>query len=239
MASRETQVAFGVLGAGALGGVASLLFAVVTGQLVGRAIDIAAVILLATGAAAIGVYVIGNSDRRDVMRCLSFAFLCGFAWRPVYEGGTVYVKTLAQQSGALKSAEQATSAAQQLAADTSGNPMSTPARVAAVTDAAVKAVNALPVAATDAARAEVAQATQTALSAVTRAGGTHPTVTSQALARIGLSAADNGDSVGARQALRALDSLQTTIHPAVGPIRAVMVENRRTMSAALLRATGR
>jgi len=47
---------------------------------------------LGTGAGFIGVYVIANSDTRSLLRCLGFALLCGFSWKPVYDGGEAIVK---------------------------------------------------------------------------------------------------------------------------------------------------
>jgi hypothetical protein len=232
--SPETKVALGVVAAGAFGGVASLMFALVTQQPLGHALDNAAVIVLAMGAAPIGVYVIGNSDRREVMRCLTFAFLCGFAWRPVYEGGTVYVKTLAQQSGALRSAQQASQAARDLRGTTTATAGAAPARVAAVSEAAVKATSTLPSAATDAARDAVTETNLHAVSALAGAGRYQPSLTSQALAQIGVVAAQKGDSVSARQALVALDSIGSTARALPPVTRQLVLENRQAVLRAMV-----
>ena len=39
----------------------------------------------------VGVIMLANSDRRDLARCVAFAAVCGFAWKPVLDAVTALV----------------------------------------------------------------------------------------------------------------------------------------------------
>lgn len=54
---------------------------------------------LGAGAAFVGVY-LANSSPAPPARCLAFALLCGFSWRPVLEAGSAVVAQKAQMQQA-------------------------------------------------------------------------------------------------------------------------------------------
>ena len=238
MANRSRNLLLMVVGIGALGGVASLLFAVATGEPIASPLYCISVVLLAAGAAPIGVYVISNSDRRDLTRCLILAFLCGFAWRPVYEGGTVYIKTLSQQSDALKHAVSTRAAAGDFMRVTRDQPERSDERVEALTTSAVEAVKNLPDASPPAAKAQVSQATNEAVAAIQSISNARPSVASHALTTIGVSAAEKGDTLTARRALRALDALESQAGALPQPTRTVLLQNRAALAWALAKRAG-
>jgi hypothetical protein len=73
------MVAVWVAVAGSAGGLGSILFALVTDVPIGTVLRSVAVVILGMFAGLVGVYVLANSDRKDVVRCLVFTFLCGFS----------------------------------------------------------------------------------------------------------------------------------------------------------------
>jgi hypothetical protein len=81
---------YGILGAGAFGGALSWLWSITLGAPLKLQPTVAAIasIILGAGASVIGVYLIANTDRKDIGRALAFAILCGFSWQIVYEAGS-------------------------------------------------------------------------------------------------------------------------------------------------------
>jgi len=84
---------------GGIGGFLSWVYTVTMGKPIALIwyYAIPASIFLGTGAAFVGVYVIAHSDTRAVMRCLGFALLCGFSWKPIYDAGSALVNQTFQQ----------------------------------------------------------------------------------------------------------------------------------------------
>ncbi len=144
MANDESprQALWIILG-GAIGGGLSWLFTIAGGGHLGSLSTPQAVltsILLGAGAGFIGVYVVANSDRRDLMRCLAFAVLCGFAWRVVYEGGESMLSKRQAGSDAVAGAEKTEILAQQITTNTAAPPP--PAQVTALGAAATDSLHA-------------------------------------------------------------------------------------------------
>ena len=79
---------------GGIGGFLSWIYIITVGQPLLQTWwkAIPASIVLGMGASFIGVYVIANSDTRALFRCLGFALLCGFSWKPVYDAGGALIK---------------------------------------------------------------------------------------------------------------------------------------------------
>lgn len=83
-----------VLAAGAVGGALSWIFAVTIGVppfLAQWWQAVPATMALGSGAAFVGVYLLASPDTTQMPRCLAFALICGFAWKPVWDGGTALV----------------------------------------------------------------------------------------------------------------------------------------------------
>lgn len=90
-----------VILAGALGGLLSSIY----GSYLGDKTHLATLAryagstALGMGAAFVGVFLLANSDITSLpalRRTLAFALVCGFAWRPVYEAGTAFVRQQVQ-----------------------------------------------------------------------------------------------------------------------------------------------
>lgn len=95
MATNEVslkQIGF-ILGFGALGGLLSIVYAATLGQPLPSSAwwTFPASAMLGMFAGFIGVFVIANTDTRDFLRCLGFALLCGFSWKPMYDAGSALV----------------------------------------------------------------------------------------------------------------------------------------------------
>ena len=112
---------YAILSAGAFGGFLSWLSALVFGgplrKLPGPA-AVGAALLLGAGAATVGVYLIANTDRRDLPRALAFAILCGFSWQITYDGAS----SMIQRHQARNEAEATTQKVNQTAIHLSSNP---------------------------------------------------------------------------------------------------------------------
>ncbi len=136
------QALWVVLG-GAVGGGLSWLFTIAGGGHLANLSTTQAVLtsfVLGAGAGFIGVYVVANSDRRDLVRCLAFAVLCGFAWRVIYEGGESMLSKRAAGNDAVAGAEKTESLAQQITTNTAAPPP--PAQVTALGAAATDSLHA-------------------------------------------------------------------------------------------------
>ena len=107
-----------ILAFGAFGGSLSWLYAATIGQPLQTNVlaSLAASTVLGTGAAFVGVYVIANTDTRDFLRCLGFALLCGFSWKPVYDAGSALVNQQVKISQAREVTQKATAAVAELSA---------------------------------------------------------------------------------------------------------------------------
>lgn len=150
-----------VLLAGAFGGFVSYFYSMTLGTKLpfpSLAVGLLACAVLGAAAGMIGVYLIANSDRRDTMRCLAFALICGISWKLVIEAGQGMITrhdaekradVYAQQAEATvhavaKNPEKAT----ELAAATSGlldasKESADPDRKAQAEEQSVKAIDAL------------------------------------------------------------------------------------------------
>ena len=97
-----------VAGAGAIGGLLGVLASFVLKQSfpAGLAVAFAAGPVLGGGAGLIGVYLVANSDRKELIRCLVFAMVCGIAWKPVFDAGIAVVTQRANVVTAERKAEQ-------------------------------------------------------------------------------------------------------------------------------------
>lgn len=79
--------------AGGFGGFLSWVYTLAVGTplKVDGVVGVMISMLLGLGASLIGVYVLANSDRQALVRCLVFAMLCGFSWKPVFDAGTASI----------------------------------------------------------------------------------------------------------------------------------------------------
>lgn len=87
------KIAFLVALFGAIGGFLSWVYAAVLGQPFSQSWWVAALAStsLGMGAAFLGVFLIANTDTKALLRCLAFAMLCGFSWKPVYDAAGAFI----------------------------------------------------------------------------------------------------------------------------------------------------
>ena len=141
-------------------------------------------IVLGMGAAIIGVYLIAHSDTRLFMRCLAFAMMCGFCWKPIYDAGSA---AIAQSIGKARAAEQTEALAGLSAAQTAL--ASTPAgqvnvAMANLSDAAARLVNSVNEG--DAASRVVAEVKlREMIAAISGRASEAPVTAAETLARVG------------------------------------------------------
>ena len=81
------EVPLFVIAAGATGGVLSWIYAMTIGQppATSGIWTLFAWMAFGMAAAYLGVYLIANTDTSVLSRCLAFALLCGFSWKPTLE----------------------------------------------------------------------------------------------------------------------------------------------------------
>ena len=91
-----------ILAVGAAGGALSWLYAITIGQppATQGAWTIFAWMAFGMAASFLGVYLIANTDTRAIYRCLAFALVCGFAWKPTLEAAEALVDKQASASRA-------------------------------------------------------------------------------------------------------------------------------------------
>lgn len=129
---------------GGAGGLLSWVYAQTVGQPYAGSpwVVIPSSFLLGMGAAYIGVYLLANSDRKDLLRCLGFALACGFAWKPVYEAGSALITQQQNQKLESKAAALTQQVAEVNKALLQAPPDQTDAKVAQAATTAVQALNA-------------------------------------------------------------------------------------------------
>lgn len=119
-----------VAAAGAVGGILSFFYASVYAPLVNAPWwTCFALPALGAGAGCIGVYVIANSDTRDLRRCLVFAMLCGIFPKPVFDAGSALVKQTAIETRKTGEIEDTKKEAEKVAIATNALPESAKADV--------------------------------------------------------------------------------------------------------------
>jgi len=194
--------------AGAAGAAASLLMKVATDYPLGSLGTSIAVVILGIGAAFIGVYLIGNSDRRDLGRCLVFAFICGVSWKAMYDASGIYLKTVSQESQALKHVAAAGQLEKDLESSSTTPVDKVDRHVQDLSNSVVTATQKLPDVGTPAAENEVHKATKGAINSIYNVALRTPVTASEALANVGAAAAAKGDTANANFALTQLNRLQ-------------------------------
>jgi hypothetical protein len=199
----NTRQALGIVAGGAAGGGLSFLFTLAAGSgHLGTLTTLPAVlisIVLGAGSGFIGVYVFFFSMRKEAVRCLAFAVLCGFAWRVVYEAGTSLISKRQASSEADAGSAATTSLAQEVKTNTASPE---PAKVVALAAAASDSLNAASKSDNPQAKEKAAQASTKALEAI--ATTTQPDA-AESVAHIATAAVLNGQP---DLALRAVNDLK-------------------------------
>src|SRR5260221_2205761 len=138
----NTRQALAIVGGGAAGGALSFLFTVAGGGHLGTLTTVPAIlisIVLGAGSGFIGVYVFFYSMRKEAVRCLAFAVLCGFGWRVIYEAGTSLLSKRQASSEADAGSTKTADLAQEVKTNTAAPEQ---AKVVALAAAASESLNA-------------------------------------------------------------------------------------------------
>lgn len=89
-----------VLVSGAAGGALSWVFAVTVGlplAVTNWLVALPAASALGAGASFLGIYLLAGTDTAQANRCLAFALLCGFSWKPVFDAGSALLNQSIQR----------------------------------------------------------------------------------------------------------------------------------------------
>lgn len=180
---------------GGIGGLFSWLYPLTFGQeLVSpwyKAIPL--FIAFGMGAAFIGVYVLANSDRRDQMRCLGFALLCGFAWKFVWDSGNALIHQtfqLREEKRVVSLSEESKELARKLPTIQTDQ---LPAKINETTTTTIQAVQALPKIKTMEVREAVMVSTNEVISALNDIASKKPHEAVTALKELGETSIKSGE----------------------------------------------
>ena len=101
-----------ILAFGGAGGILSWIYAVTIFQAPEASGIYTLIAWMTFGMAAsfLGVYLIANTDTRAIYRCLAFALLCGFSWKPTFEAAEALIdkQTAASRTQQLSSVTEKT-----------------------------------------------------------------------------------------------------------------------------------
>lgn len=148
-------------------------------------------ISLGAGAGGIGIYVIFNSDSRDIRRFLFIALLCGFSWNPVYEAGGALINQKANQNLEKQVKDNAV-ALNTLTQELPGTPESQlPEKMNQITQSAIGLLNELPKVGDRKLEAEARDSVQNAVAVIEKSAQSRPEEGSKALQQIGNAASIN------------------------------------------------
>jgi hypothetical protein len=200
----NTRQALAIVGGGAAGGALSFLFTLAGGGHLGNLTPVPAVlisIILGAGSGFIGVYVFFYSMRKEAVRCLAFAVLCGFGWRVVYEAGTSMLSKRQASTEADAGSTKTADLAQEVKTSTAA-PEQAKAKVVALAAAASDSLNAASKSEDPQVKEKAAQASTKALEAI--ATTTQPDA-AESVAHIATAAVLNGQP---DIALRAVNDLK-------------------------------
>jgi hypothetical protein len=104
-----------VLLAGTAGGFASWAYGLASNNpVMGGYLALPVSLFFGAFAAGVGVFVLANTDTTAVGRLIFFAALCGFAWKPVIDAGSAFVKQSIADRAQAQSDEAATDQAEQI-----------------------------------------------------------------------------------------------------------------------------
>lgn len=194
---------------GGIGGFLSWIYIITVGQPLPQTWwkAILASIALGMGAGFIGVYVIANSDTRALFRCLGFALLCGFSWKPVYDAGGALIK----QTTTRQAEQQVLSlskTSEKLALDLSKAPPELlPSKINETTKTTIDLLRALPKVDNPNIRSEVQSRAHEAVTAIKNVTTQNPEEAVKALTEIGTVAVETKEPQIANLTIQSLGAI--------------------------------
>jgi len=179
-----------VVACGAIGGlIAWLIAAANSGLGIRWGFELAIALLAGAAAAGGGVYLLANTDTKNVPRCIFFALFCGVCWQPIFESvksmvkGATVNKELAKAKGEVDKA---------IAAVGNGG---TQADINKIVEGAGKLGDTLPSVSDPELRKDALQTVNKAFTQIEKFSETKPVEASIALETIGKRASASGSTV--------------------------------------------
>ncbi|HEV2351318.1 MAG TPA: hypothetical protein VG028_15885 [Terriglobia bacterium] len=207
-----------VAGSGATGGLIAWVMQAATG---GRLLpfpwyaSVPAALLLGSGAAGIGVYVLANTDLTQVGRAVFFALLCGIGFRPVFKAGSNFLSgTLSQAQAQSQSSEVQLNTQQLSQAVATQAPRQVQAAVQKTGDTTASLVQQSASVLDEDLKAELLANSAKAVDGIAAAVSKAPNDSVESLYKIGLAAKQANQT---KLTLHVLDSLRQVENSSAGP----------------------
>ena len=174
---------------------------------------IPALIVVGGVAAVFGVYLLANSNIRELPHTLAFALLCGVFWQPIFDAAKLYV----QHSTTQRQASQQQSQTQDLAAAVAGgDEAAVKNKLDDTTNATTDVLSKLPTEQDADLKRKVVEQSNQAVEMVGKGADKAPEATVANLQKIGETAVQSGQPEVASNVLIKLNTLKAQ-NPAIGP----------------------
>ena len=212
----ETRSLLYVAIAGAVGGLTSWLLQWLAGLAPFQrpAFEgIPALIVVGGVAAVFGVYLLANSDLKQMPHTLAFALLCGVFWQPIFEAARLYIQHSTTQYDA---AQQQAGTAKLPAEIASADPATVKNKIESTTNATTELLSKLPNVQDPDLKRQVVEQSNQAVEVVSKAADKAPDATVANLQKIGETAAQNGQPDVANHVLMKLDAMKAQ-NPTIAP----------------------
>jgi hypothetical protein len=212
----EMRSLLSVAVAGAVGGFTSWLLQWLAGLAPFQkpaSLGIPALIVVGGVAAVFGVYLIANSDIKELPHTLAFALLCGVFWQPIFDASKLYI----QHSVSVRQGSQQQNMTQNLAAVVaSGNENAVKTKLDETTNATTEVLSSLSTVQDSELKQKLVEQSNQAVDQVSKASDKAPDATVENLQRIGEAAVQSGQPEVAGRVLSKLNAIKAQ-NPALAP----------------------
>ena len=202
--------------AGAVGGFTSWLLQWLAGLAPFQkpaSLGIPALIVVGGVAAVFGVYLIANSNIKELPHTLAFALLCGVFWQPIFDASKLYI----QHSVSVRQGSQQQNMTQNLAAVVaSGNENAVKTKLDETTNATTEVLSSLSTVQDSELKQKLVEQSNQAVDQVSKASDKAPDATVENLQRIGEAAIQSGQPEVAGRVLSKLNAIKAQ-NPALAP----------------------
>jgi len=202
--------------AGAVGGFTSWLLQWLAGLAPFQkpaSLGIPALIVVGGVAAVFGVYLIANSDIKELPHTLAFALLCGVFWQPIFDAAKLYI----QHSVTERQGSQQQSMTQNLATVVaSGDQNAVKTKLDETANATTEVLSGLSTVQDSELKQKLVEQSNQAVDQVSKASDKAPDATVENLQRIGEAAVQSGQTEVAGHVLSKLNALKAQ-NPALAP----------------------
>ncbi|HZR29733.1 MAG TPA: hypothetical protein VFA71_13220 [Terriglobales bacterium] len=202
--------------AGAVGGFTSWLLQWLAGLAPFQkpaSLGIPALIIVGGVAAIFGVYLIANSDIKELPHTLAFALLCGVFWQPIFDAAKLYV----QHSVTVRQGSEQQSMTQNLAAVVaSGDQNTVKTKLDETANATTEVLSSLSTVQDRELKQKLVQQSNEAVDQVSKASDKAPDTTVESLQKIGEAAVQSGQPELAGRVLSKLNAIKIQ-NPALAP----------------------